>query len=160
MLILGRRRRFSRNLTRSEDGSARLSMIVRRAFFSHTDDEICFMSDRYKIRFQGDELGDYSVDQLYRMAMRGEIDHTAEFWSARESSWRPLAGIIIDSSPSRVGDMRQAGITKVKILGSGDDCPICSALQERVYGIDEVPTLPPPSCTCVPWCRCVETALE
>ena len=48
------------------------------------------MSDNRKIRFQGEELGSYSIDQLYRMAMRGDIDHTAEFWSERESSWRPL----------------------------------------------------------------------
>jgi hypothetical protein len=119
------------------------------------------MSDNRKIRFQGEEMGSHSIRDLYRMATRGEINHTAEFWSEQEQSWRPLAGIIFDFSPPRLDDMRRAGITKVKILGSGsDDCRVCTALQKRVYGIDEVPTLPPADCTCVPWCRCVEIAVE
>ena len=107
-------------------------------------------------------MGSHSIRDLYRMATRGEINYTAEFWSEKEQSWQPLAGLIFDFSPSRVDDMRSAGITKVEILGSGsdDDCPICAGLQKRVFGIDEVPVLPPAGCTCVPWCRCIEIAVE
>lgn len=119
------------------------------------------MSDKRKIRFQGEDLGELSIDRLYRMASRGDIDHTAEFWSEQAQDWRGLAGIIFDLQPSRLDDMRAAGITKVEILGSGsDDCPICTALQGRDFSIDDVPTLPPSGCTCIPWCRCTEIAKQ
>jgi len=119
------------------------------------------MSDRRKTRFQGKELGLVSIDRLYHMVSRGEVDHTAEFWSERKQEWRGLAGIIFDFQQSRLGDMRAAGITKVEIVGSGsDDCPACTPLQGRDYAIDDVPTLPPRDCTCVPWCRCVEIAKQ
>jgi hypothetical protein len=118
------------------------------------------MSDNRKIRFQGKDLGSHSIRALDRMATRGEINHTAEFWSETEQAWCPLAGIIFDFSPPRLDDMRSAGITKVRILGSGsEDCPACAALQEIVYAIEEVPKLPLAACTCVPWCRCVEIAV-
>ena len=74
--------------------------------------------------------------------------------------WRPLAGIICDLQPPRIPEMKAAGITKVKILCSGgDDCPMCSALVGKTYSIDEVPTVPPDGCTCIPWCRCIEIAV-
>jgi hypothetical protein len=119
------------------------------------------MSDKRKIRFQNEELGELSIDRLYRMASRGDIDHTAEFWSDREQAWRPLAGIIFDMSPSNTDSMISAGITKVEVLGSGSgDCPACTALQGKIYPIDSVPTLPPSDCTCVPWCRSILIAKE
>lgn len=119
------------------------------------------MSDKRKIRFQGEELGELSIDRLYRMASRGDIDHTAEFWSEQAQDWRGLAGIIFDLQPPSLDDMRAAGIAKVEILGSGsNDCPFCLALQERDFPIDAVPTLPPQGCTCVPWCRCTEIAKQ
>jgi hypothetical protein len=117
------------------------------------------MSDQRKFRFQGQELGIFPIDRLYRMASRGEINHTAEFWSERENSWRPLAGIIFDLDPPNTNNMKSAGIAKVKILGSGShDCPACRALGKKVYLIDDVPTLPPANCTCVPWCRSIVIA--
>jgi len=118
------------------------------------------MGDDRKIRFQGKELGSHSVRDLYLMATRGKIDYKAEFWSERELAWRPLAGIMFDFSPSRLVSMRDAGIERVEIMGSGsnDDCPACTALHHRLYSIEEVPKLPPPDCTCVPWCRCIELA--
>jgi hypothetical protein len=107
-----------------------------------------------KIRSDGKELGIFSIDQLYRMAMRGDINHTSEFWCERQSAWLPLAGIIIDMYPSRLDQMRDTGFKKVKILGSNsDDCPACLDLQKNAYPIDEAPTLPPKDCTCIPWCR-------
>ncbi len=119
------------------------------------------MSDKRNIRFRGEELGEFSIDKLYRMASRGDIDHAAEFWSQQAHDWLPLAGIIFDLNPSSLDDLKSAGITRVEILGSGmDDCPACEAIQGRDYPITEVPTLPPPGCTCAPWCRCTEIAKE
>jgi GYF domain 2 len=119
------------------------------------------VSDKRKVRFEGVELGPLSLDRLYRMVTRGEIGTTAEFWSDRQKQWLPLAGILVDIEPSRIGDMKSAGIRKVKILGSGpDDCPACMAIQEKVYPVDQVPILPPADCACNPWCRCVEIATE
>jgi hypothetical protein len=117
------------------------------------------MSDKRKIRFQGEELGELSIDRLCRMASRGELDHTAEFWSDQSQKWRGLAGILFDLQPSRLDEMRGAGIKMVEILGSGtDDCPECLALHGRDFPIEDAPILPPSGCTCVPWCRCVEIA--
>ena len=112
------------------------------------------MSDERKIRFEGQELGTLSINQLYRMATRGDINYTAEFWSEREHDWRLLAGIMFDIEPLHTDDMKSAGITNVQLLGSGpDDCPACKALQGKTYLIDDIPVLPPANCTCVPWCR-------
>ncbi len=119
------------------------------------------MSDNRKIRFRGEELGTFSINKLYRMAAHGEIDHSAEFWSERALEWMPLAGIIFDLHPSSLDDLKSAGITRVEVIGSGiDDCSVCEAIQGRDYQITEVPMLPPPGCTCVPWCRCTEIAKE
>jgi hypothetical protein len=116
------------------------------------------MKDERKIRFQGAELGSFSIDHLYDMALGGEIDYTAEFWSPGEMQWRPLAGIIFDIEPCRISEMKSAEVLNVKILGSGDDCPSCKTLEGTVYPIDEVPALPPVDCRCVPWCRSMVVA--
>ena len=119
------------------------------------------MSDNRKIRFRGEELGVLSIDRLYRMASRREVDHTAEFWSDREQAWRPLTGIIFDLYPPRTDDMKAAGIKKVEVLGGGrGDCPACRAIRGKTYPIDDAPTLPPPDCTCVPWCRSLVIAKQ
>jgi hypothetical protein len=116
-------------------------------------------NDERKIRFQGREIGSYTLDELYRMATSGKIDHTAEFWSKRQRAWCPLAGLTFDFQPPRSASIRSAGVEKGKILGSGSqDCPACSAIAGKVYPIDQVPTLPPTDCTCIPWCRCIEIA--
>ncbi len=123
------------------------------------------MSDERRIRVRGEELGAIDLEDLYEMAMSGEIDHTAEFWSLRQKRWCPLAGIIEDLETSvtaskALAQMSEAGITRAKIVGSGtgDDCPACRALA-GVYPIDQVPTPPPADCTCVPWCRCLVQAV-
>jgi len=112
------------------------------------------MDDKRKVRHQGIQYGELAIDMLYRMVARGEIDHNAEFWSPRAQTWRPLAGIIIDLSPKSFDEQKSLGFTEVEIIGSGDeDCPACTALQNKHYPIDRVPELPPSGCTCVPWCR-------
>jgi hypothetical protein len=116
------------------------------------------MLEKRKVRFQGKEFGSVFIDDLYRMASRGQIDRTAEFWSVKDKTWHPLTGILFDFSPfqPRLRGIKSAGLSKVKILGGGlDDCPACKALHGQVYAIEDVPILPPPNCTCVPWCRCV-----
>ena len=119
------------------------------------------MSDERKIRFKNQELGILSIDRLYRMAMSGKIDHTAEFWSNTVGAWRPLAGIIFDIEPSRTDEIKSAGITKVEVIGSGvDDCSACKAFEGREYPVDQPPDLPPPNCTCVPWCRSIVIAKQ
>lgn len=117
------------------------------------------MNDTRKIRFEGTELGLLNLDQLYRMALDGEIDHGAEFWSVRQKAWRPLVCIMSDFEPSRLGEMRAAGIKRVRVLGPGEVCPVCTAICASEYPIDQAPSLPPPDCTCEPWCRCVIIAV-
>ena len=119
------------------------------------------MSEERKIRFGGEELGPLTIDRLYRMALRGDVNHTAKFWSDREQAWLPLVGIMFDIEPSRIDDMKSAGITKVQVSGSGsEDCPACKALEGKIYSINDIPTLPPPNCTCVPWCRSMVIATQ
>ena len=125
------------------------------------------MSEKRKIKVNGEEQGPYSIAQLYRMATRKEIDYTAEFLSEKTNAWLPLAGIIDDldttiTADQRIQQMKRAGITKVGILGSGanGDCPVCGSLCKETYSIDNVPMLPPEGCTCVPWCRLCITAKE
>lgn len=123
------------------------------------------MSDDRQVRFKGKELGTFSIDELHRMAIKGEINHTAEFLSVREKRWMPLAGIISDLETSvphavRFREFWDHGIKRVRVLGvDSTDCPACQALQ-KTYSIEEVPLLPPANCTCVPWCRCLPVAAE
>ena len=101
--------------------------------------------------------GPFTIDQLYCMAKRGKIDHRTLFWSDRCHQWLPLRGLIFDVYPSRLGEMRRAGITRVRVIdsGTGEDCSVCQDLAGRTYPIDAAPTLPAKGCTCVPWCRCI-----
>jgi hypothetical protein len=115
------------------------------------------MSEERKIRFEGEDLGSYTIRQVMRMADTGEIDHTAEYWSEKGKEWRRLPSFIsdFDDQPDRLAEIRAVGLTKTRILGTGaNDCPACKAIQNRIFAIDDTPTLPPANCTCVPWCRC------
>jgi hypothetical protein len=123
------------------------------------------MSDKRQIRFNGEDLGEYTIDALYRDRMRGDIDHTAEFLSVKSNAWLPLAGILDDldstvTTAERLQQMKEAGITKVEFLPSGNkgDCPVCRALAKEAYSVDAVPTIPPENCTCTPWCTLVALA--
>jgi hypothetical protein len=118
------------------------------------------MSDERKIRFEDEELGTIPFEKLFRMAERGEIDETAEFWSEKKKVWRPLREMLVDMYPSRIPQMKSAGIRKVKILVSEDSCPVCKSLATATYSIDKAPVLPPTGCTCFPWCKTIHIALE
>lgn len=116
------------------------------------------MSEKRRIKFNGEDLGEIAFQKLYRMRMRGDIDHTAEFLSAKTNCWLPLAGILEDLDTSitndeRVRQIKECGIMTVSLLGSGSDgdCPICKALVKK-YPVDGVPTIPPENCSCNPWC--------
>ncbi len=98
--------------------------------------------------------GPFSVAQMYKMAKSGEIVPTTLFWSEAKQKWLPLACVMFDIEPSRLSEMAAAGVERVEILGSGQvDCLICSGLVGKFYLIVASPVLPPPDCTCVPWCR-------
>jgi hypothetical protein len=120
------------------------------------------MSDERQIRFNGRELGPYTVERLFRAVMSKEFDHTTEFFSERNKQWFPIVGLLEDYYPiaEKIERMREVGITSVKIVSGGDreDCPACRAIADRIYPIDHVPTLPPAGCMCVPWCCCIVLA--
>ena len=46
------------------------------------------------------------------------------------------------------------GIRRVEILGSGDSCPTCAALEGKMFTLDKAPELPHPGCTHDKGCRC------
>ena len=113
------------------------------------------MSEQRKIRFNGKEQGPHSLDELYRMAKRKEIDHNVEFLSEITDDWLPLVGIMEDFNPSRkkLERLRAIGIKTIGIIGAEYSCPVCLSLCAKVFPIDNVPALPPEGCTCFPWCR-------
>lgn len=114
------------------------------------------MKDTRWLWIDEQQSGPFSVDQLYRMARRGEIGPQTLFWSDNRQMWLPLSGVMFDIEPEEFQQMHECGITRVEILdsGTGEDCPTCHALTGRPYPIATVPALPPDGCTCVPWCRC------
>jgi hypothetical protein len=119
------------------------------------------MSERRKIRFEGEELGTFSIQQVMRMAERDEINHTAEYWSEKGNEWRTLPSFIsdFDDVPDRLEQMKDAGIERIEILGGDEnDCTACRSLQGKSIAIANAPSLPPADCTCVPWCRCTVIA--
>ncbi len=117
---------------------------------------------KYRIRFENEELGSFTLAQLMRMNKRGEFDFHAEYWSSKVEGWRRIAGIMNEEYPPRLLEMKEAGIecVEISLSGNGDDCPSCTALSEKVYPIDEVPEVPPWDCSCEPWCRCIIVARQ
>jgi hypothetical protein len=121
------------------------------------------MSEERKIRFGGEELGEFSIRQVMRMAEKREIDHTAEYWSEKENNWRRLPGFITDfePEPGAMERIRASGVKRTQVIGADQsDCAACKALQDRTYPVEDTPVLPPAACTCVPWCRCVVLAAK
>jgi hypothetical protein len=119
------------------------------------------MSEERRIRFEGEELGEFSIRQVMRMAEKKEIDHTAEYWSEKGKEWRRLPSFIMDfdDQPDRVEQMKAARVETTEIFGvDASDCPGCKALQGKAYPVEQTPALPPLDCTCVPWCRCIAIA--
>lgn len=121
------------------------------------------MSDERKVRAAGKSAGKHSLRALMGMRKRGELAEPVEFWSKRKQAWMPIAGIMEDfeyNTADRLAELRGAdstGIKSVRVLdsGNGDDCPACMALTGKSFSLAEAPALPPPGCSCVPWCRCV-----
>jgi hypothetical protein len=123
------------------------------------------MSDRRRIRVDGDEGDDHTLVQLMRAIMRGDFEGTVEFYSERLREWQPVVGIMNDfdyTSAEQLDRIRKAGIFNVRILTSGEgiDCPICTANAALIWPIDAAPSIPPLGCTCKPWCRCIYIAAE
>ena len=118
------------------------------------------MRDRREIRLDGRELGAITIGRIQHLMENGELDHTAEFWSDRRNAWCAVAGIMYDIDPLRVEQMRGAGVERVRIVGTPEDCPACKELAGTCHGIDELTDLPPPDCVCLPWCRLNVVAVE
>lgn len=53
---------------------------------------------------------------------------------------------------------RQAGVTKVRVLGCDDSCSACRRLMSGTYALANVPELPHPGCTHEIGCRCTLVA--
>jgi len=121
--------------------------------------------DARRIRFNGEEQGPFPVGKLYRMALRGDFDHAAEFFCRKSNQWLPIAGIIRDlettvTTEQRTKQLKAAAVKKVEFL-AGDantDCPSCRAIARKIHSIDNVPRIPPADCHCIPWCRLIVVA--
>lgn len=103
--------------------------------------------------------GPFTVQQLYRMVDRKEIDDHTLFWSDWRQQWIPLVYLLHDIYPERLDRMREAGIKRVIVIGYGSgweerNCNACRKLIGRIYLIDAAPIIPPEDCTCSPWCGC------
>jgi hypothetical protein len=111
---------------------------------------------------ENDPEGPFSVDDLFRMAKRGDVDHKTLFWSESSQQWQPLTGLMFDIQPTDLSQFFQAGIKLIEIIdsGTGEDCPQCIALTGKKFPLESTPVLPPPECTCIPWCRCVVVASQ
>ena len=120
------------------------------------DDARCLLIDEQR-------SGPFTVQQLYRMAKRGEIDNRTFFWSERSKKWLPLPHLLCDMYPDddKLNQMRDCGIKRVKVIGSGwnDECDSCRNVIDHTFQIDPAPELPPEGCNCTPWCRCIIIAL-
>jgi len=120
-------------------------------------------ADAYWLWKDQQRTGPFKIQKLYRMAKRGEIDNHTPFWSERRQKWLPLLHLLCDMYPDRdrLDQMRDVGIKRVKVIGSGlDDCDACRKLTGQLYATENAPQLPPKDCTCTPWCRCTIAATE
>jgi hypothetical protein len=118
------------------------------------------------IRKDEQRKGPFTVQQLYRMVNRGEIDNQTLFWSERRQHWLRLVRLLDDLYPTseNLDQMRQAGIKRVKVIGRGPGwedrtCDACRKLIDRTFPIDAAPELPPEGCNCTPWCGSLIIAL-
>jgi len=112
---------------------------------------------KYTLNVGGVEMEPLTLEDISTAAEQGEYDSTALYWSKRLNKWMPVTAILNEEDGDPLESMKGSTITKVMILGSGtdDDCPVCAELDGRTFPIDEAPSLPPPGCTCLPWCRSV-----
>ena len=125
------------------------------------------MDDAHWIIWKKQRKGPFTVQQLYRMVKRGEIDNHTLFWSERRREWLPLVQLLSDMYPhgDRLNQMQRAGIKRVKVIGWGPgweerNCDACRKLIDCAYPIDAAPELPPEGCMCFPWCGCLHIAIE
>jgi hypothetical protein len=70
-----------------------------------------------------------------------------------------LGKALAAQSAERLASMKMAGIKRVEVLGSGDDCEACHALIGRYFALVDAPQLPPAGCICRPHCRCIIIAV-
>ena len=72
-----------------------------------------------------------------------------------------IHGHLRQQNQERLQEMAGEGVKEVQVLCATDhECPVCTALDGKTFPIDEAPQLPPPTCSCVPHCTCILTAIE
>jgi hypothetical protein len=116
----------------------------------------------------GDKVSEpLTFRQLQDLSQRGEITRATPLWSERWQEWTTVAEAPAEMYPEdkpsvRLEEMKERGVYMVEVLGTGDDrdCEACRALHGRTFHIDVAPAIPPASCSCEPWCRCIYTAKE
>ena len=111
------------------------------------------MSEKFLIRGAGEEWGRLTIQEAYRTLSSGDVNPPIEYWHEETKKWRPISRIMFDLEPTRLEEMKNAGIRFVRVLGSDDDCPSCSTFANNRFPIEELPEIPSPQCTCIPWCR-------
>jgi len=67
----------------------------------------------------------------------------------------PQNMIMEGKNKQRLREMRAAGITEIRVTTEGDGCPVCRTFLNRIMPISVAPQVPPPGCTCEPYCLCV-----
>ena len=110
-------------------------------------------ADMRWLRKNEQRTGPFTVQQLYRMAKRGEIDRHTVFWSDRRQQWLRLAYLLDDIYPTKenLNQMRVAGIKRVKVINTdwndladwANTCDTCRKLNGQIYSINTAPELPP-----------------
>jgi hypothetical protein len=124
------------------------------------------MTDERRIRHHGQDFGFWRICDLYRAMLEGKFDHTVEFLSLRVNHWLPIVGILEDldrmETAEQVRNWKKKGIKTVQFLPAccGRGCSQCKAIAGKTYLIDEMPTIPPKGCTCIPWCMLSPCAVE
>ena len=114
------------------------------------------MENIYLYDETGGVEGPYTEREVMDISRRKDRMTATHFCSGLHPDWLPMAHFLfVLEPPEPPASKKEVGVQKVSVLTARDgrDCPACAALDGRVFPIDEPPTLPPPDCTCHPWCR-------
>jgi hypothetical protein len=71
-----------------------------------------------------------------------------------------IHGHLRQQNQERVQEMTDDGIAEVQVVcGTDHECPACAALEGRIFSVYDAPAIPPETCSCVPHCTCILTAI-
>ena len=80
--------------------------------------------------------------------------------SEQEAKWQAQQETLLALAADRLQEMKQAGISRVKVLVSPGACSTCRTDSGRIYPIDAAPVLPHEGCRCETGCVCLVIATE